>query len=117
MAAKRHSMQVTIPSTYVHRNFSQLSRRVFSGQEHFVVEKEGMPIMAIIPMTEYQEFMKEREEHEQSREERLRQFREAAKAVGQKLEALGLTEEELAEQVEAARTDFHRKRRHAKASK
>jgi len=48
---------------------------------------------------------------EQEHEERLRQFRESARRVGEKIEALGMTEEELDAQVTAARAEFHRSKK------
>jgi prevent-host-death family protein len=48
------SQPVTIPATVAHRKFGELVRRAFSG-EHFIVEKDGLPVVAIISMTEYKQ--------------------------------------------------------------
>lgn len=115
--ASQKSMPEVVSATQVQRKFGDIVRQVNRGSVHFIVEREGMPVMAIISMVEYQEFMREREQHEKDREERLRRFREAARQVGEKIEELGLTEEELDAQIEAARKEYHAKKRHANPSK
>lgn len=110
--AARKSMQVVIPSTFVHRKFAELSRRVFSGREHFVVEKEGMPIMAIISIAEYEEFMKEQERKEQEereRDERLQRFERAARKFGTAVERSGLSEEQLLAELEEDKKTVHQR--------
>jgi prevent-host-death family protein len=55
------SQPVTIPATVAHRKFGELVRRAFSGKEHFIVEKDGLPVVAIISMTEYKQLMAEQD--------------------------------------------------------
>jgi prevent-host-death family protein len=100
-------MPVTISATDVHRKFGDLVRRVFSGREHFIVEKEGLPVAAIISIPEYEELMQEREQNQQDKERRLKQFQEAARAIGEEVEQSGLSEEEILEQVEQVRQRIH----------
>jgi hypothetical protein len=106
---KQNSLPVHIPSTQVHRNFAEISRRVYSGREHFVVEKEGMPIMAIISMAEYEAFL-----HEQAldveRQQRVQKFQQAARQLGVEMEKLDLSEDELDAKVEEIRQQLHEKR-------
>ncbi len=101
------SMKVTIPATEVHRRFADLVRRVFSGKEHFIVERDGMPVAAIISMAEYEELMQERERQEKEKERRLKQFQEAARAIGEEAAAQGLSEEELMAHLEETRQRLH----------
>lgn len=101
-------MPVTIPATDVHRKFSDLIRRAFSGKEHFIVEKEGLPVVVILSMVEYQELMQEREQYEQDKQRRLERFREAARAIGQAVEQSGLSEEELIEQLEEDKAQVYK---------
>jgi prevent-host-death family protein len=54
------SQPVTIPATVAHRKFGELVRRAFSG-EHFIVEKDGLPVVAIISMTEYKQLIADQE--------------------------------------------------------
>lgn len=107
--AVRKSMPVTIPATEVHRKFSELVRRAFSGKEHFIVEKEGLPVVVIMSMAEYQELMQERERNEQDKQRRLKQFREAARAIGEEVAKTGLSEEEMMEQLEETKHQIYQK--------
>jgi prevent-host-death family protein len=104
--ASQQSMPVIIPATKAHRNFGDLVRRAFSGREHFIVEKDGLPVVAIISMTEYQELMKERER----REERLKRFQQLARRVGEEVEAKGLTEADVEAVIEETREQLHQER-------
>lgn len=99
------SMPVTIPATTAHRQFGNLIKRAFSGKEHFIVEKEGLPVVAIISMREYEELMNDREEQEQDKQRRVKQFEEAARAIGEEVERLGLTEEQVMELLEKTRQE------------
>jgi hypothetical protein len=106
---KQNSLAVHIPSTHVHRKFAEISRRVYSGSEHFVVEKEGMPIMAIISIAEYEEFLHEQAQKAE-RQQRVQKFKQAARQIGAEMEKLDLTEEELDAKVEEIRQQLHEKR-------
>lgn len=97
--SSQKSMPITIPATVAHRQFGDLVRRAFSGKEHFIVEKDGLPVVAIVSMSEYEELMKERER----REERLRRFEQHARAITAEVEQRGLSEEDVEAQVEAVR--------------
>lgn len=103
--AREKSTPVTIPATQAHRHFGDLIRRVFSGKEHFVVEKDGLPVAAIISMDEYEKLT-----DEQEKQARLKQFQEAARSIGEEIERLGLTEEELMAKVEETRQHLHEER-------
>lgn len=99
----RPSMPITIPATIAHRQFGDLIKRAFSGREHFIVEKDGLPVVAILSMAEYQELMQERERLEQDKQERLKKFRKAARAIGEEIERQGLTEDEVMAKLEETR--------------
>jgi prevent-host-death family protein len=100
--ASLKSISVTIPATTVRRQFGDLVRRVHSGKEHFVVEKDGLPVAAIISMADYAAFLKERE----FREERLRRFEENARAFGEEAERRGITEESLMVKMKDTRKEL-----------
>lgn len=101
--SSQKSMPVTIPATQAHRQFGDLVRRAFFGKEHFIVEKDGLPVVAILPMSEYEELMKERER----REARLKHFRQLVRDMGQEYERRGLTEEEVLSELEKAREEVY----------
>ena len=50
------STPITIGATKIHRNFAEIIRRAYSGEEHFIVEKDGLPVVALISMAEYEAF-------------------------------------------------------------
>jgi prevent-host-death family protein len=104
--ASEKPMRVTIRSTDVQRNFGEVIRRAFSRREHLIVERDGLPVVAIISAAEYDELMQEREQ----REERARRFEEAARALGHEYEQLGLTEEQVLESLEATRQQLYEER-------
>ena len=104
--SKEISMPVTIPATQAHRQLGELIRRVHSGREHFVVEKDGLPVAALISMNEYQQLMRERE----LREERLKRFQENARAIGKEFEKRGITEEEMEAELEEIRQQLFEER-------
>lgn len=102
----KESMPVTIPASKVHRQFSDVIKRTFSGDEHFVVEKDGLPVVAIISMPEYREFMELMKERKE-REARVKRFQDTAKKVGKSFEAKGVTEADVAAAVEEAREEVY----------
>jgi prevent-host-death family protein len=56
------SKPTTIPATKVHRNFGEILRRAYAGEE-FIVEKDGLPVAAIISYARYQEWIEARSVH------------------------------------------------------
>jgi prevent-host-death family protein len=100
-------MQVTVRATDVQRKFSQLLRSVFSEQRHLIVEKGGLKVAVILPISDYEALLQERERGEQERQERLRRFREATRAIGEEVERLGITEEEMEQLVEETRQQLY----------
>jgi prevent-host-death family protein len=97
------SNPVTIPATKAHRNFGELVRRAYSGKEHFIVEKDGLPVVAVISIAEYQELIKEREH----REERIKRFTENVKALNEEAMRRGITEEQLMADFEKTREEVY----------
>jgi prevent-host-death family protein len=103
--SEQKSTAVTVPATDVHRNFGELLRRAFTGQEHFIVEKDRLPVVVIISKAEYDSLMEEREAQDKAR--RLKEFRESARAIGEEIEKLGLTEDELMAKLEETKQQVY----------
>ena len=101
--AEHKSIPVTIPATKAHRKFGELIRRVYSGEEHFVVEKDGLPVAAIISMEEYRQFMAKQAEN-------ISRFENAARQIGEEIARQELTEEDIEAQVESVRQRLHNER-------
>jgi prevent-host-death family protein len=47
------SKPVTITATELQQKSGQILKRVFAEQAHIIVERDGYPVAAIIPVTEY----------------------------------------------------------------
>ncbi len=105
--AQKMSQSVTIPATKAHRQFGELIRRAYSGKEHFVVEKDDLPVVVILSVDEYEALRKIQEEQERDRQERLYRFQEAARAIGEEVAKLGLTEEEVMQRVDEIRQELY----------
>ena len=43
----------TITATEMHKQRGEIIRRCFVDKEHFIVEKDGMPLVVIIPIDDY----------------------------------------------------------------
>lgn len=48
----------TITASQLQREVGTVLRRVGQNQEHLIVERDGFPVVAIIPIVEYQLLMK-----------------------------------------------------------
>lgn len=88
--------RVTLRSTEVQLNFSEVVNRASAGQEHIIVEQGGLPVIVMLSMAEYQLLMRERE----LREQRLKKYEDTARRIGQEIERHGLSEEEVLAQLE-----------------
>lgn len=101
----RSSMPITIPATTAHRQFGDLIRRTYSGKEHFIVEKDGLPVVVILSMAEYEQLIRERA----GTEERLTTFHNAARSIGEEVERRGLSEEAVMAELEEIKRQVHEK--------
>jgi prevent-host-death family protein len=97
------TQRVTLRSTDVQRNFREVVNRAGSGHEHIIVERDGLPIIVMISLAEYQLLMHEREQ----REERLKKFEASARRIGQEIERRGLSEDEALAQLEETKQEVY----------
>ncbi len=51
---------VTITATEMHQRRGEIIKRCFRDKKHFIVEKDGLPLVAIVPIDEYQRMVKRR---------------------------------------------------------
>lgn len=94
---------VTLRSTDVQRNFRDVVNRAGSGKEHIIVERDGLPVIVMLSVAEYQQLMRERE----GRAERLKKFEAAARRAGKEFERLGLSEEDVMAQLEETKREVY----------
>ena len=77
--------------TELHRQLGQLIRKVARSDEHFVVEKGGLPVAVLMSMPEYERLIKDL---------KLKEFELLARAIGEEVERQGYTEEQLLAELE-----------------
>jgi prevent-host-death family protein len=88
------SIKTVIGATEVRNQFGKLLKEVHRGEKHFVVEKAGIPVAALISMREYEEFR---------RWLSIKLLNEMGRKLGAAAEQQGLTEERLIEEMEEDR--------------
>ncbi|MCK6578820.1 MAG: type II toxin-antitoxin system Phd/YefM family antitoxin [Anaerolineae bacterium] len=103
----QHPKQSTVAATEVRRNFGEVIRRVSSGREHLIVEKDGLPVVAILSMSAYEKLLRGKEEQEIQRAARVQSFDAAARAAADEIAKGGLSDDELEAQFEPARKRSH----------
>lgn len=96
---------VKISATEVHRHFSDLIRRAVIEKERFLVEKDGLPVMVMLSVDDYVALI---QDQPRTAEEKLRRFEANARAIGEEFAQLGLSEEEMLEQLDAFRKERRR---------
>jgi prevent-host-death family protein len=76
----------TIPASEARVHFGEVLRRVYAGKEHIIVEKGGLPVVAIIPFSDFEEWQ---------RLQAPQRFERLSRAAGLEAQRQGLTEEQL----------------------
>lgn len=111
--AIQEAKRAVVRATEVHRNFGDLLKRVFSGREHLIIERDGLPVAVMLPVAEYENLMElareeqEKAEREEDRQRRLKQFQQAAREIGEEFERLGITEEQMMELLEESKQQVY----------
>ena len=82
----------TIPATEVRNHFGEMLKRVHSGTEQLVVEKDGLPIAAILSHAEFEEYR---------RMKSLTLLEKLNREVNKDLEAHGYTEDQALKDLRA----------------
>ncbi len=88
-------MPATITATEAKNRFGEVIRRVYKNGETLIVERGGLPVMAIVPMQEYQV----------SREQ---YFVGLSRQLGRVAERQGLTEDQLLQELEEDKQAVYR---------
>ena len=90
MDGKKTNMS-KINATEARQYFGKVIQRAYSGDEHLVVEKNGLPVVVILSIKDYEEMRKATA---------LQNLQELNKSLNRKAQKIGLTEEELEKRVE-----------------
>src|SRR5205823_7767925 len=93
--------QKHVPVSEVRNHLGALVNRVYRGEEHVVIEKSGIPVAALIGMREYEEFRRMMAERVHNR---------LVRGLGREAERVGLTEEQLFEELKETRQDVFREK-------
>ena len=91
--------QIAIKASEGHRSFGKLLKRVYSSDEHLIVERDGFPVAVLMSYQEYQKLL---------REHALASHRETVRELGEQAERQGLTEEGLMAQLEETKRQVYR---------
>jgi prevent-host-death family protein len=82
---EKRPMVNTIPATQARNQFGEVLKRVYRDGEQLIIEKDGLPIAAILSHADFEEYR---------RAMALQQLEELNKAVNREMQAKGITEEE-----------------------
>ena len=104
--AVRENTPVTIEASEVKNQLDDLLQRVSDNQEHIFVEKDGHTVAVFIPPAEYEAFKKAQEKLET--EENIKLFQKLAREIGEEIERLDITEEQMMAELETAKQEVYR---------
>jgi len=88
----------TIPATEVRNHFGEMLKRVYRGTEKLVVEKDGLPIAAILSHAEFEEYR---------RMKSLTLLEQLNRAVNKDLESQGYTDEQALKDLRAIKKSVY----------
>lgn len=92
--AQKLPIQRAIRVTEVRNHLGSILNRVFRGEEHLVIEKSGVPVAAIISMTDYEQYRRYMAQHLHT---------QLGRKLGAEAIKQGLTEEALIASMEEDR--------------
>ena len=95
---RKDPMLHTISATDARIRFGEVIRRAYSGQEHLVVEKDGIPVVVILSVPDYEEMRTEL---------KLQRFERVSRAAGRDAEKQGLSEEALERELDEIRAQIY----------
>lgn len=98
---ERLPMKKIIGATEARKQFSQLLNQVHRREEHLVVEKLGIPVVAIISMQDYKQYQRFLAQ---------RMHKDLSRKVGVAAEKQSLTEEKLFEELDLTRQEVFEER-------
>ena len=93
---EKQPMVRTIAATQARIHFGEVLRRVYKGHEHLIIEKDGLPVAAILSHAEYERYQ---------RLLALQQFEELGRSVSRKIKAKGWTEEQVIKSIDKAQEE------------
>jgi prevent-host-death family protein len=94
--ADRKPMVKTIPATQARNQFGEVLKRVYRDGEQLIIEKDGLPVAAILSYLDYERYRGSAA---------LSKFAELSKMVSREIQARDWTEEQVMESLEEAKQE------------
>jgi prevent-host-death family protein len=88
-----------LSATQARIHFGEVIKRAYRDGEHVIVEKDGIPVVVILSVPEYEQLL---------RELKLVRFEQASRVAGLEAEQQGLTEEQLKQEMETIKERLYR---------
>lgn len=108
MSSVRPSTPVSIPAAEANQQFSELVQRANTGEEHFVIEQDGQPVVALISMAEYETLLHSQATLEEQKRARRQFFEQFSRDMSKAIQESGLTEEEWMAELEKDKEAVYR---------
>lgn len=86
----------TVAATEVRQHFGEMLKRVYRDKEQLVVEKDGLPIAAIVSHAEFEEYR---------RMKAVALLDKLGRSVGEAMQAKGMTEEQALADLETTQKE------------
>ncbi len=94
---ERKPMVKVMPATKARIHFGEVLRRVHSGREHVIVEKDGLEVAAILSRADYEQYR---------RLLAVQQLEELNRAVSREMQSKGITEEQALADLKATKNQI-----------
>lgn len=91
----------TVAATWARTNFGQLMREVVRTKGRFIVERDGMPAVVILSVSEYEQLQ---------RQAAWNRFYELSRQAGLEAEEEGRTEEDIQAEIEVIKRQVYSER-------
>jgi prevent-host-death family protein len=91
----------TVPATKARIHFGEILKRVHSGREQLIIERDGLPIAAIVSYADYERYRESLA---------LSHLSQLSRMVSEEIKKKGWTEEEVFKSVEEAQEEAFKER-------
>lgn len=88
-----------LSATQARIHFGEVIKRAYTERKPVIVEKDGIPMVVILSLPDYEQLLQEL---------KLARFERASRAAGLEAERQGLTEEQLEQEMEAIKDQLYR---------
>lgn len=107
--AARERKYATVSATEVQRHFRDVLRRLQEEGGPLIIERDGIPAAALVPLDELEQLIARQDDAEQDKATRLKRFDEFTASFRQTVGESGLSEEEVLESMKQTRRELYEK--------